>query len=199
MSSSLLPLLLTAIAPLVARAADTSSSSAVPTYNYIDTISGYDELSTCAENVLSTIVRAQYSGCGDHGALTSYTCFCTDSSSLFSYEITSAISESCATSIWSAQATSAIQIFNSYCDLGVEAGLVPATAIAATASATASATPAATASTAASATASATTSTASSAVNHRDRSRRGSPCRRHRALAHWLLALASDSEQTAGG
>ena len=115
-------------APLAVRAASSGSSSVQRTSNYIDTISGYGDLSTCAENVLSTIVRAQSSGCGDNNALTSYTCFCTDSSSFMSYEITSAISASCNSSIWSAQATSAIAVFDAYCALGVEAGLSTTTA-----------------------------------------------------------------------
>ncbi|KUI53840.1 Axial budding pattern protein 2 [Cytospora mali] len=123
--------------PLAVRAKATS--------NFIDTISGYSELSTCAENVLSTIVRAQSSGCGDDGALTSYTCFCTDSSSLFSYEITSAISVSCNSSIWSTQATSAIAVFDAYCALGVPAALASTTAAASTVTVTGSPSPAATA------------------------------------------------------
>lgn len=116
--------------PLVVLAASSGSgsSSAIATKNYIDTISGYDELSTCAENVLSTIVRAQLSGCGDGGALTSYTCFCTDSSSVFSTLITWAISDSCSSPIWSAQASSAISVFDAYCALGVSAGLPTTTA-----------------------------------------------------------------------
>ncbi|PSR99075.1 hypothetical protein BD289DRAFT_54900 [Coniella lustricola] len=136
-------LLLVASAGYLARASETNAVSAVPTSNYINTVPGYSDLSTCAINVLSTIVRAQSSGCGDGGALTSYTCFCTNSSSFFSYEITSAISESCASSVWSAQASSAIQVFDSYCDLGVEAGLATTTANSGQSS-TASATPIAT-------------------------------------------------------
>lgn len=58
-----------------AAQSESSSSSIVQTKNYIDTISGYTDLSTCAELVLSTVVRAEYSGCGDRFAITSYTCF----------------------------------------------------------------------------------------------------------------------------
>lgn len=54
---------------------DASETSIIQTHNYIDTISGYDELSTCAELVLSTVVRGEYSGCADTFAVTSYTCF----------------------------------------------------------------------------------------------------------------------------
>lgn len=119
-------LLLLVAAPLMARAAD--SASARVTSVFIDTVSGYDELSTCAEEVLSTIVRAQYSGCGDKGAVTSYTCFCTDSSSLMSHMITSAVSQSCDSSIVSDQASSAIEVFDAYCAIGVPSDLVTTTA-----------------------------------------------------------------------
>lgn len=121
-------LLLVASVSWVTLASESNSLSVVPTLNWINTVSGYSDLSSCAINVLSTIVRDESSGCGDGGATTSYTCFCTDSSSHFSSVITSAISHSCATSIWSAQASSAIQVFDSYCDLGVEAGLATTTA-----------------------------------------------------------------------
>lgn len=121
-----LRLLLLMAAPLVARAAD--SASARVTSIFIDTVSGYDELSTCAEEVLSTIVRAQYSGCGDKGAVTSYTCFCTDSSSLMSDMITAAVSLSCDSSIVTAQASSAIDVFDAYCAIGVPGDPVTTTA-----------------------------------------------------------------------
>ncbi|KAK2614164.1 hypothetical protein N8I77_001015 [Diaporthe amygdali] len=148
-------------APLVAQAADTSSHRV--TSVFIDTVSGYDELSTCAEEVLSTIVRAQYSGCGDKGAVTSYTCFCTDSSSEMSSMITNAVSLSCDSSVVSAQASSAIDVFDAYCAIGVPDDLVETTTTgASTASATGTATPAATASTTAASATSATSATASS-------------------------------------
>lgn len=121
-------LLLLMAAPLMARAADSASSKAKVTSVFIDTVSGYDELSTCAEEVLSTIVRAQYSGCGDKGAVTSYTCFCTDSSSLMSHMITSAVSQSCDSSIVSEQASSAIDVFDAYCALGVPSDVATTTA-----------------------------------------------------------------------
>lgn len=105
-------------APLAVLAANSGVSSVKATSIFIDTVTGYDELSTCAENALSTIVRAQSSGCGDGGQLTSYTCFCTDSSSVFSSLITAAVSESCSSSIWSDQASSAISVFDGYCALG---------------------------------------------------------------------------------
>lgn len=148
----ILRLLVLVAAPLVARAQD--SAPAKVTSIFIDTVSGYDELSTCAEEVLSTIVRAQYSGCGDQGAVTSYTCFCTASSSLMSVMITQAVSRRCDSSIVSDQASSAIDVFDAYCAIGVPGDLATATTAASSAGRTASASPASTASTtAASATA----------------------------------------------
>lgn len=122
----ILRLLLLVAAPLVARAEDSAKPKV--TSVFIDTVSGYDELSTCAEEVLSTIVRAQYSGCGDRGAVTSYTCFCTDSSSLMSHLITDAVTRDCDSSIASAQASSAIDVFDAYCAIGVPSDLATTTA-----------------------------------------------------------------------
>lgn len=119
------PSLFLMAAALMARVAE--SGTARVTSVFIDTVSGYDELSTCAEEVLSTIVRAQYSGCGDKGAVTSYTCFCTDSSSEMSSMITSAVTRDCDSSIASAQALSAIGVFDAYCEIGVPSDLVATT------------------------------------------------------------------------
>ncbi|KAG8169409.1 hypothetical protein KVR01_000154 [Diaporthe batatas] len=105
--------------------ADSSSSVVPQTKNYIDTIPGYDELSACASRVLSTIVRDENSGCQDTYALTSYTCFCTDSSSYFSNVISRDVVAGCDSSFAAPQATSALSIFDSYCALGVPVGLVP--------------------------------------------------------------------------
>lgn len=100
-----------------------SGSVIIQTTNYIDTISGYHDLSTCAEQVLSTVVRGEFSGCGDTYALTSYTCFCTDSSSYMSAVISKDVMSSCPVSAASVQASSALGIFAAYCALGVDAGL----------------------------------------------------------------------------
>ena len=116
--------LLALAAPVLAI---TPSSSVVPTSNFIDTVSGYKQLSTCAEGALSTIVRAQSSGCGDGGRLTSYTCFCTASSSRISSVISTAIMTSCGSDSASAQASSALSVFGAYCALGVEHGLAMTT------------------------------------------------------------------------
>lgn len=116
-------LLFTAI---IGAAAQSSSAAAPQTKNYIDTISGYDELSSCAVSVLSTIVRDEISGCQDTYALTSYTCFCTDSSSYFSNVISRDVVAGCEESVAAPQATSALGVFDAYCALGVAAGFVTA-------------------------------------------------------------------------
>lgn len=108
----------------------TSSSSrtkVIQTTNYIDTIEGYSSLSSCAIDVLSTVVRGEFSGCGGwDDNLTSYTCFCTDSYSFMSTVISTDIITSCdGGSMASAQATSALSVFDDYCALGVAAGLEP--------------------------------------------------------------------------
>ncbi|KAJ0106762.1 hypothetical protein J7T55_001286 [Diaporthe amygdali] len=104
-----------------------SKTKVIQTTNYIDTIDGYSSLSSCAIDVLSTVVRGEFSGCGGwDDNLTSYTCFCTDSYSFMSTVISTDVLTSCADdSAASAQATSAISIFDKYCALGVEAGLEP--------------------------------------------------------------------------
>ncbi|KAG6355757.1 hypothetical protein INS49_003723 [Diaporthe citri] len=108
----------------ITRRVQSSSAAPPKTKNYIDTISGYNELSACAVNVLSTVVRDENSGCQDTYALTSYSCFCTDSSSFFSNVISRDVVSGCNSSIASPQATSALSVFDAYCALGVAAGLV---------------------------------------------------------------------------
>lgn len=100
---------------LVGTVLTESGSITIWTTNYIDTISGYDELSTCAEQVPSTVVRGQFSGCGDNNAVTSYTCFCTDSSSYTSAVISKDVMSSCPDSTAYMQASSALELFAAYC------------------------------------------------------------------------------------
>lgn len=104
-----------------------SRTKVIQTTNYIDTIDGYSSLSSCAIDVLSTVVRGEFSGCGGwDDNLTSYTCFCTDSYSFMSTVISTDIITSCdGGSTASAQATSALSVFDKYCALGVAAGLEP--------------------------------------------------------------------------
>ena len=56
--------------------------------------------------------------------MTSYTCFCTDSSSYFSSVISNDVLAICNLSIAATQATSALGVFGAYCALGVAAGPV---------------------------------------------------------------------------
>lgn len=101
--------------------------SVTQTKNFIDTVLGYKELSSCAESVLSTIVRDEHRGCQDTYAITSYSCFCTDSSSFMSGAISNGVVASCPASIRADQASSALGVFASYCALGVEADLATQT------------------------------------------------------------------------
>lgn len=89
---------------------------------YIDLVSGYRDLSSCAEHPLSTIVRDMYKGCGDDSRLTSYTCFCTDSFSKFSFDISTEVLSQCGSGL-APQATRAVEVFTEYCSVGVTSGL----------------------------------------------------------------------------
>ncbi|KAK9415753.1 putative FMN-dependent dehydrogenase [Seiridium unicorne] len=76
---------------------------------------------------LSTIVRDMELGCGDESRLTSYSCFCTASFFKFRWDISTAVLSNCGITA-TAQATSAIGVFNDYCALGMDkAQLVPTT------------------------------------------------------------------------
>lgn len=97
------------------------------TKNYINTVPGYSQLAPCAEHPLSTVVRGMSQGCGENAdAITSYTCFCTLSSSYMSSVISKGVSSQCRNSSALQQVSSAIAVFDAYCDLGVEAGLTVA-------------------------------------------------------------------------
>lgn len=100
------------------------ASTQTQTKIYIDTVAGYSSLATCAETRLSQVVRAMSSGCGDDGALTSYTCFCNASSSTMREIINSAVTIQCRNTSPTEQASSALDVFERYCAIGVEAGLV---------------------------------------------------------------------------
>lgn len=105
-----------------------TSTSASQTKIWIHTVPGHSNLLTCAVYPLSTIVRDMERGCGDGKWLTSYTCFCTESSSHMSTIIASDVLSQCgnqtgATSFASNQATSANPVFHAYCELGVDSGL----------------------------------------------------------------------------
>ncbi|KAK5651887.1 hypothetical protein OQA88_11546 [Cercophora sp. LCS_1] len=94
------------------------ASLAKPTSIYIDLVPGYKNLSICAEYPLSTMVRNMWNGCGDGSQLTSFSCFCTDSYSKFSWDISTAVVAGCDKDVGAAQATSAVGVFHSYCANG---------------------------------------------------------------------------------
>ncbi|KAI0830952.1 hypothetical protein F5Y06DRAFT_281987 [Hypoxylon sp. FL0890] len=84
---------------------------------FIDQVSAYASLPSCAEVPLSFIVRDMASGCGDGGKTTSYSCFCTASSSKMNGFISSAVASRCSTGPVTA-ASQAVDVFASYCGLG---------------------------------------------------------------------------------
>lgn len=105
------------LAIATATTATTTSKKAEATPIYIDRIPGYEALDSCAVYPLSTIVRNMLGGCGDGSLLTSYSCFCTDSYSKFSWQISTAVSQNCGSS-QDSLATSAVDVFQSYCTYG---------------------------------------------------------------------------------
>ncbi|OTA55310.1 hypothetical protein K449DRAFT_438863 [Hypoxylon sp. EC38] len=84
---------------------------------FIDKVSAYASLPHCAEVPLSFIVRDMASGCGDGGKTTSYSCFCTASSSKMDGVISTAVASRCSTGPVTA-ASEAVNVFASYCRLG---------------------------------------------------------------------------------
>jgi hypothetical protein len=82
---------------------------------FINLVPEYSALPSCAQSPLSSIVRDMDKGCGDGGATTSYSCFCTASSSYFSTLISTVVLMQC---LESGQASSAVDVFDSYCAVG---------------------------------------------------------------------------------
>src|SRR3954468_8809844 len=83
---------------------------------WINQVAEYSDLNSCAEAPLSGVVRGQKSGCG---ALTSYSCFCTASSSRFEAIISTAVLSACPGS--TEDADSATLVFSLYCQIGLTA------------------------------------------------------------------------------
>jgi len=108
-----------ALAAIKAAAAAESPNPPKPdtTPIYIDRVPGYEALESCAVYPLSTIVRNMWRGCGDGSKLTSYACFCKSSYSKFSWQISTAVAENCG-SAQETLATSAVDVFHSYCTYG---------------------------------------------------------------------------------
>ncbi|KAK8121660.1 hypothetical protein PG984_010330 [Apiospora sp. TS-2023a] len=81
---------------------------------FIDQLSGYKALPSCAERPIHTIVKDMSLGCGDGKKTTSYGCFCSASSTHFVSLISKEVAKLCLpdTTTAVAQATS---LFGSYC------------------------------------------------------------------------------------
>lgn len=87
-----------------------------PTPIYINQVPAYSSMSTCAIKPVSSIVRNMESGCGDGSQTTSYACFCIASSITFNTIISKAVASNCNND--TVQASSALDVFHSYCQLG---------------------------------------------------------------------------------
>jgi len=96
---------------------------------FINLVPEYSSLSSCAQTPISTIVRDMVNGCGDNKATTSYSCFCTASSSYFNSLISSAVNLQCNGYFPEVQASSATNVFHSYCEVGATASQVTCTSI----------------------------------------------------------------------
>lgn len=81
------------------------AEAAGKTHIYIDQIPIYTKLASCAQDRVSAIVRAQASGCGDDTQLTSFACFCIDSSSQFVSILSSAVEDQCSSAATEAALT----------------------------------------------------------------------------------------------
>lgn len=84
---------------------------------FIDTIPAYSELPVCAVDQLRRVVKDMVDGCGDGKKTTSYSCFCTDSSSYFSGVISTRVAKACLPETTAAVGAAA-DVFSSYCALG---------------------------------------------------------------------------------
>ncbi|VUC29903.1 unnamed protein product [Clonostachys rosea] len=85
---------------------------------WINQLANYSSLPVCAEGPISTIVRGMVKGCGDGGRGTSYSCFCTKSSSTFKGLIASSVAEECSGT--GTAVASATALFEEYCSLGIK-------------------------------------------------------------------------------
>ena len=87
-----------------------------PTNIFINQVPAYSSLSKCAEAKISTIVRNMEFGCGDGKQTTSFACFCYENYPKYSTMIGGQVSSACTQD--PTQSSSAIDVFNKYCDLG---------------------------------------------------------------------------------
>jgi hypothetical protein len=84
---------------------------------FINNVPEYTALPSCAEVPVSMIVRDMDAGCGDGNQTTSYSCFCTASSSHYDGVISDFVASACTTDASSA-VSEALDVFASYCKLG---------------------------------------------------------------------------------
>ncbi|KAF2443105.1 hypothetical protein P171DRAFT_487059 [Karstenula rhodostoma CBS 690.94] len=87
-----------------------SAAASGPTKIYIDSVPEYDLLQSCAEHEVSMAY-----GCGDGSQLTSYACFCYQSSAYYSRMISTRVNSAC--SKIRGQDSSAVEVFSKYCQL----------------------------------------------------------------------------------
>lgn len=92
-----------------------STAVAQQTKVWINVVPQYSQLASCAVGPISTIVRGMAAGCGDGGAYTSYSCFCSASSSYYNDLIATSVSKQCSGTV--SDVVSAVAVFQSYCEL----------------------------------------------------------------------------------
>jgi hypothetical protein len=96
------------------RAASSSASNEVRIF--IDQVTDYQLLASCAEYEVSTVVRDMSAGCGDDQQTTSFACFCLMSSVIYRSKISSKVLKACPNE--TAQVTTATDVFHEYCEQG---------------------------------------------------------------------------------
>ncbi|KAF2468970.1 uncharacterized protein BDR25DRAFT_344159 [Lindgomyces ingoldianus] len=85
---------------------------------FINKVPAYSSLPSCAVQPLSTIVRNMEQGCGDGGKTTSFSCFCTASSSKMESKISQAVEKKCGSQTVTGGVEKALGVFASYCAMG---------------------------------------------------------------------------------
>ncbi|KAK7986916.1 hypothetical protein PG988_001904 [Apiospora saccharicola] len=84
---------------------------------FIDELPGYKALPSCAERPVHTIVKDMSMGCGDRQKTTSYSCFCTASSTQYVSIISKEVAKLCLPDTTTA-VPQALSLFESYCAIG---------------------------------------------------------------------------------
>ncbi|KAF2852331.1 hypothetical protein T440DRAFT_477792 [Plenodomus tracheiphilus IPT5] len=105
---------------LVSSSPSPSMTSIIATRIFINQLSDYGILSTCAEQQISTIVRDMSYGCGDGSRTTSFACFCYTSSTQFDSMIGAHVRTACPND--AAEEMKARDLFHEYCEIPITAG-----------------------------------------------------------------------------